>query len=454
MALPVIARDKLTAEEKREVLKNWFPPNNPILAGGVDLVAVQPANTPDPGTIATLPDGTTVRGISRTLLSGITLTFPPGTTGTRVPGATSTQMWVLAAPGVVTFPSKTLRVVENDIVQSQSGAANGTHTIHWHGIEPTPMNDGVGKQSFELSGFKYQFAPNQAGHYFYHCHKNTVLHFEMGLYGLLLVDPKTPAKAADGTITLQPPFTDGGRGCCQAAVDPAIWGTRLVDSFTGKVPVVDYDVEALWVPDDIDTLWHTFAVNESMANNFANPADPNNLTTFNFNQPTPGHGQLNDFRPDIFCITGVVQPDGGIPGAAPPPTAPGVPPAIPEGLINTNIPDPQPITDPRVAVTCRVGQTILIRLLNASYCTQQYTLGLDATAIALDGRPLGIRAEGKYSKPFPIPAGRPFRLTTARRVDLLVKPARTGIFTFKTDFFSMNRGFKIGRALTSITVTP
>jgi hypothetical protein len=469
MALPVIPRQKLTIDDKREMLKHWFPPDTPNRTF-VDLVTPTgvtptPANTPDPGTVVVINDGTpdfnglhaakgiapgtVVRGISRDLLNAITLPFPAGTTGTRVPGATSSTMWVLGAPGVTTFPSKTVRVVENDVVQSQTSAKTGTHTIHWHGVEPTPMNDGVGKQSFELSSLKYQFAPNQAGMYFYHCHKNTVLHFEMGLYGLILVDPRTPAKDANGNLTVLPPFTDGGRGCVMCAKNTPGFTPRPIASFTddGFGPgspfqphVVDYDVEALWVCDDIDTLWHTFSVNQAMANAFASPASVNDVNTFNFTPPTgPTHGQLNDFRPDIFAITGVVQPNGAVPeGGAP---------AIPDDSLT-------PITGPAISVTCRVGQTILARLLNASYCTQQYTLGLDATMIAMDGRPFGVRAEGKYSNPFVVPAGRPFRLTTARRVDLLIKPTKAGVFTFKTEYFQMYRGFKIGRALTTITVNP
>jgi FtsP/CotA-like multicopper oxidase with cupredoxin domain len=375
-----------------------------------------------------LPGGTTVRAIQRDLLNQIPLVVPAGE-ATRVPGLTSVPMFTISDPLTIgpSFPAKTVRVVENDVVQAHLSGKGGTHTIHWHGIEPLPMHDGVGKQSFELSAFMYQWAANQAGTYFYHCHKNTVLHFEMGLYGLLIVDPKTPTAAG-----LAPPFTDGGPGCVQANVDPAKWGTRLVDSFTGKVPVVDYDAECLWVVDDIDTLWHSLGagnVNLAMTNNFApplaQPINPVNPATFTHDGP------LNTFFPDVFCITGKVQP----------------------GARSFATAAPVPITGAPVSATVKAGKNVLARCLNASYCYAQFTLDLDATIIDMDGRPLGIRAEGKYSKPFTIPAGRPFRYGTARRWTMLMQPPAPGVYNMKTEFFLMYRGIKVGEARTTITAT-
>ena len=120
------------------------------------------------------------------------------------------------------FPSPMIRVREGQIVHTTLIPSMNTHTIHHHGIEPTPHNDGVGHTSFEVKDhYTYQWRPAHAGTYFYHCHKNTVLHFEMGMYGPLVVDPpEGPGYVRRGT------------------------------------EIVPYDHEVLWIPDDVEPDWH------------------------------------------------------------------------------------------------------------------------------------------------------------------------------------------------------
>ena len=72
------------------------------------------------------------------------------------------------------------------------------HTIHFHGLDVDTQNDGVGATSFEVNGggsYTYSFTAPHAGTYHYHCHVDTVLHYEMGMVGTVIVRP------SDGSTT-------------------------------------------------------------------------------------------------------------------------------------------------------------------------------------------------------------------------------------------------------------
>lgn len=334
--------------------------------------------------------------LARNLLVNLDLVLPDGK---KVP------LWILEDPedpaGGKVFPSKTIRTVQGDIIHARVGGKTNTHTIHWHGIEPTPMNDGVGKNSFEISGnFTYQIATNEAGTYFYHCHKNTTLHFEMGLYGLFIVDPKkrdTPEAAG----IQGPPYRTGGPGFAAA--------------FNPPTHVRKYDVEAFWVPDEIDSKWHTLGHNAFMQIcDLSNPVAAENFTRDGF---------LHDFNPDIFLITG-------------------------KGRHGTG----DTATFEEVEINAKVGETILIRVLNAGYTIQEYRIGLPAEVIAMDGHPLGVPPRHQYSHPFKLAAGEPFRLTSAMRTDLLIRASEAGKFPAEIDYIHWITGKKLFTARTFINV--
>jgi len=133
--------------------------------------------------------------------------------------------------GVKTRPSSPIRVMAGDLVQVTLSSAKNRHTIHHHGLEPDMDNDGVGHTSFEVLGnYTYQWRPHvaNAGTFFYHCHVNTTLHVQMGLFGALVIDPYEPEPHPDG----KKPFED------------APW--RYKPEF-----------ERFWVPYAIDPRWHT-----------------------------------------------------------------------------------------------------------------------------------------------------------------------------------------------------
>ena len=242
------------------------------------------------------------------------------------------------------FPSAPIRVREGQVVHTTIKSGKGSHTIHHHAINSSPFNDGVGHTSFEVNGsYTYQWRAHGAGTYFYHCHKNTVLHLEMGMYGALIVDPPDgPGRA----------FAGGPR----------------------------YEVERIWVADDVDPAWRLLEHDAGLCGEDVG---------------------LNDFNPKYFLVTGV--------------------------------PSARTRSDPRVAVRARAGQSVLVRLINASYSVLRVTLGVPVRVVTADGHPLGT-PDRPWSQPFTIPAGQPFEMTSAQRYDLMIDAVAPGRFAARLEF--------------------
>jgi len=357
-----------------------------------------------------------------------------------------------------TFPGPTYRIPRGAIFHGETlGHGPPPHTIHWHGIEPTPMNDGVGHCSMEIGHYNYQWQPNFIGFYFYHCHRNTVQHFEFGLYGALLIEPpdayfaSIAAFNADGTVTLNPaipighcrdgrrriacnldrikdqalapvanPFAGFNNNPLTApdphANDPNLpaWLKFQTDPHAMTVP---YDVEMLWVVDDRDSNWSEHApnaratypkhgtipgVNDEFHGNWGGDVGPDKFFAF------------NDFNPDYFYVTGVPVPahriDKGGTGVGRIPA--GV--TIPAGLISG-------VEGVQVSVSAGLGQTVLLRCLDAAYVCAEYTFPVDVVVIAWDGRALGVPPYGEYNHPYLVPAGTPIHVSVARRFDALCR---------------------------------
>jgi FtsP/CotA-like multicopper oxidase with cupredoxin domain len=206
---------------------------------------VYPGTPPTPGLVAA--DVTYRRGI---YMNGSML----------MDDGQSVTIWgytdLAAGGGTTSFPSPAMRVMEGQIIHTVfTVSMMFMHTIHHHGIEPSMENDGVGHFSQDISGgtYTYQWRAGNAGTYFYHCHTNTVLHAEMGMYGGLLIDP------------------------VPLSTDPV--GTKRAFK-NGPI----YDVEAIWACDEIDPAWHTL----------------------NWTAGTCGGDVgLNNLNPKYFIITGV-----------------------------------------------------------------------------------------------------------------------------------------------------
>jgi FtsP/CotA-like multicopper oxidase with cupredoxin domain len=98
-------------------------------------------------------------------------------------------------------PSPVIEAIEGESVQVTL-SSDMPHSIHFHGLNVDQANDGVpstsgyvarmfggGMMNFGRvngytnlgSPFTYTFTAPHAGTYAYHCHVDTVLHFEMGI---------------------------------------------------------------------------------------------------------------------------------------------------------------------------------------------------------------------------------------------------------------------------------
>ncbi len=80
------------------------------------------------------------------------------------------------------------------------------HTIHWHGFpNQIPYYDGVPETSISVPvgrSFVYEFLPDEAGTYMYHCHFEDVEHVQMGMTGVLFVRPADYDDTASATKTV------------------------------------------------------------------------------------------------------------------------------------------------------------------------------------------------------------------------------------------------------------
>jgi len=145
----------------------------------------------------------------------------------RMSDGTSVRTWFFGSGfnGDRTVPSPVIEAIEGETVQVTLNSPM-PHSIHWHGLDVDQANDGVpstsgyvahhrgechsggGMDFGRVSGytnlgspFTYAFVAPHAGTYMYHCHVDTVLHVEMGMYGTVIVRPPDGSTArawADG----------------------------------------------------------------------------------------------------------------------------------------------------------------------------------------------------------------------------------------------------------------
>ena len=107
-------------------------------------------------------------------------------------------------------PGPRIRIIEGDQVRiNVTNHLPESTSVHWHGlIVPNGMDgpaDITQKPIQPGETFSYEFTAQQSGTYFYHSHKEPDRQQALGMYGALIIDPKTPPAqpAYDLEYTLQ-----------------------------------------------------------------------------------------------------------------------------------------------------------------------------------------------------------------------------------------------------------
>ncbi len=92
----------------------------------------------------------------------------------------------------------TIEAVEGDRVRIYvTNRLAASTSVHWHGILLPSGMDGVGGVSQKAiqpgETFKYEFTLKQHGTFMYHSHHDEMTQMQLGMMGLFLIHPKTPA---------------------------------------------------------------------------------------------------------------------------------------------------------------------------------------------------------------------------------------------------------------------
>jgi FtsP/CotA-like multicopper oxidase with cupredoxin domain len=106
-------------------------------------------------------------------------------------------------------PGPTLRATEGDRVKvTFINAGSHPHTIHFHGWHPPEMDGSLPEHQVQPGEkFVYEFDADPFGLHLYHCHAVPLKrHIHKGLYGVFIVDPKTPRPPADELVMVMNGF--------------------------------------------------------------------------------------------------------------------------------------------------------------------------------------------------------------------------------------------------------
>lgn len=137
-------------------------------------------------------EGQPVKGFSLTAMNR-TLTIAEGIT---------LPLWTFNG----TVPGQEIRVTQGDfVVVTLKNELEEPISIHWHGYPVTSEADGVPGVTQEAVNpgetFTYRFSADIPGTYWYHSHQESSKQVDKGLYGALIVEPKSKPKP-DQDVTL------------------------------------------------------------------------------------------------------------------------------------------------------------------------------------------------------------------------------------------------------------
>jgi FtsP/CotA-like multicopper oxidase with cupredoxin domain len=154
------------------------------------------------------------------------------------------EAWTYNAgvPGHGTVPGPELRVRQGDRLQvTLINHLPAPTTIHWHGVPGLPdAEDGVAgltQNAVPPGGvYTYDFVAREVGTYWYHSHQETDSQIPLGLFGALVVEPRTgPTETRDYSVVLHGAGSgvamNGTTGTLHLAANPGdTVRLRLVDA--------------------------------------------------------------------------------------------------------------------------------------------------------------------------------------------------------------------------------
>ena len=212
------------------------------------------------------------------------------------------------------------------------------HTIHWHGFpNQVPYYDGVPETSIAVPvgrSFKYEFIPNEAGTYMYHCHFEDVEHVQMGMTGVLFVRPKDYDAGSTATKTAY------GAGT----------GSEFDREYTFMI--TEIDLEEHWLSSHVQ-------------------------------QP-----DWSEYRPDVFLINGRTFPDTLLPSFDNSELGTILTPTLPDLAPDPPFPDRLRYQPVGSLVRGRPGDKVLVRIANLGFRSHSLELaGLPMRIVGIDAKP-------------------------------------------------------------------